>query len=55
MPGDERPHHRDVDVLVDRRRDQEAAVLAVVGRQVGAAAAERDAQRTARDDHRGAK
>ena len=44
---------RDVDVLVDGGRDQEAAVLAVVGRQVGAAAAERDAQRAARDDHRG--
>ena len=42
---------RDVDVLVDRRRDQEAAVLAVIGRQVGAAAAQRDAQRAAGDDH----
>ena len=47
----ERPHDRDVDVLVDRRRDEEAAVLAVVRRQVGAAAAERDAQRATRDDH----
>ena len=47
----ERPHHRDVDVLVDRRGDEEPAVLPVVGRQVGAAAAERDAKRTAGDDH----
>ena len=44
-----------VDVLVDRPADEEAAVLAVVGRQVGAAAAERDAQRRAAEDdaHRG--
>ena len=40
-----------VDVLVDRPADEEAAVLAVVGRQVGAAAAERDAQRRAAKDH----
>ena len=40
-----------VDVLVDRPADEEAAVLAVVGRQVGAAAAERDAQRRAAEDH----
>ncbi len=40
-----------VDVLVDRARDQEAAVLAVVGGQVRAAAAERDAQRGAAEDH----
>ena len=39
-----------VDVLVDRPADQEAAVLAVVGRQVGPAAAERDAQRRAAED-----
>ena len=46
-----------VDVLVDRPGDEEAAVLAVVGRQVGAAAAERDAQRGAAEDdaHRGAR
>ena len=48
----EGPHHGDVDVLVDRRRDQEPAVVLVVGRQVGAAAAKRDPQRTAGDDHR---
>ena len=48
---DEGLMHRDVDVLVDRRRDQEAALLAIVGRQVGAAAAERDAKRRAHDDH----
>ena len=40
-----------VDVLVDRAGDEEAAVLAVVGGQVGAAAAERDAQRRAAEDH----
>ena len=40
-----------VDVLVDRPADQEAAVLAVVGGQVGPAAAERDAQRRAAEDH----
>ena len=35
---------RDVDVLVDGRRDHEAGVLAVVGRQVGPAAAQGDPQ-----------
>ena len=48
---DERAMERDVDVLVDRGRDDEAAVLAVVRRQVGAAAAEGNAQRAPRDDH----
>ena len=52
MPGVHGRCDRDVDVLVDRRGDQEAAVLAVVRRQVGAAAAERDPERAARDDHR---
>ena len=51
----ERPHRRDVDVLVDRRRDQKAAVLPVIRGKVRAAAAERDTQGTARDDHRRAK
>ena len=41
----------DVDVAVDRGRDQEAAELAIIGRQVGAAAAERDAERASDDDH----
>ena len=49
----ERTHHRHVDVLVDRRRDEESTVLAVVGRQVRATATERDAKRAARDDHSG--
>ena len=49
--ADERPHHGDVDVLVDRRGDEEAAVLAVVRAEVGAAAAERDPQRATGDDH----
>ena len=43
----ERLVHGDVDVLVDGGGDEEAAVLAVVRRQVGAAAAEADAQGTA--------
>ena len=42
---------RDVDVLIDRGGNDEAAVFAVVGRQVGAAAAQGDAQRAAGDDH----
>ncbi len=47
----ERSHHVDVDVLVDGARDQEAAVLAIIGRQIGAAAAEADAERATRCDH----
>ena len=43
--------HDHVDVLVDRGGDDEALALGVVGRQVGAAARERDAQRGLRDDH----
>ena len=42
--------HQHVDVLVDRARDEEAAVLAVVGGQVGSAAAERDPQRGPAED-----
>ena len=42
---------RDVDVLVDRRRDEIAAELLVVGGDVGAAAAEGEAHGGARDDH----
>ena len=49
----ERLVQRDVDVLVDGGRDHESRVLAVVGGQVRAAAAERDAQRAAGDDHAG--
>src|SRR5581483_371806 len=41
----------DEDVLVDGRGDESAAEPAVVGRQVGAPAADRDAQGRARDDH----
>src|SRR3989442_1064970 len=48
---DERPHDRDVDVIVDRGGNQEAAVMPVVRGQVGPAAAERDPQRASRDDH----
>src|SRR5579883_440718 len=42
----------DVDVLVDGRCDEEAAVAFVERRQVRAAAAEGDAQRAAGDYHR---
>ena len=45
---DEGLMHGDVDVFVDRRGDQEAAMVAIVGRQIGAAAAERDAKGTER-------
>src|SRR5262249_41804259 len=43
--------HQDVDVLVDRRGDEEPAVLLVVRRQVGPPAAERDAEGAAGHDH----
>src|SRR5688500_16516101 len=44
--------HRDVDVLGDRRRDQEpVARVSVVRRQIGAATTQRDAQRGTSDDH----
>jgi hypothetical protein len=49
----ERLDDRDVDVLVDRRRDEEPLMFAVVRRQVGSATAERDAQRAPHDDHFG--
>ena len=39
---DERAHHGHIDVLVDGRRDEIAAMLPVVGRQIGAPASERD-------------
>ena len=42
---------QDVDVLVDRRGDEESAVLLVVGRQVGSPAAERDPQWASGHDH----
>ena len=44
MQGD---HH----VLIDRRRDEEAAMFVVVGGQIGAASAQSDAERTPGDDH----
>ena len=47
----ERAVDRDVDVLGDRGGDDHAAVLLVVRRQVGAAAAEGDPQRRAGDQH----
>ena len=47
----ERPHHIDVNVLVDGSRDQETAVLAVIGGQIGATAAKTDAERATRGDH----
>ena len=45
--------HQDVDVFVDGRGDEEAAVLLVVRRQVGSPAAEGDAQRASGHDHGG--
>ena len=42
---------RDIDILVDRRGDEEPAMLLVVGREIRAAAAERDPEWRARDDH----
>jgi hypothetical protein len=42
---------RDVDVFIDGRRDDEAAMLAIVRGQVGASASQRDAQWRAGDDH----
>ena len=48
---DERVVDRDVDILVDRAGDQEAAELLVVGGEVGAAAPQRDPQRATRDNH----
>src|SRR5690606_36820726 len=44
-------HHGDVDELVYGRRDEKAAVLLVVGREVGTAAAKGQAERAACDDH----
>src|SRR2546423_15197403 len=42
---------RDVDVLVDRRGDEKTAVFAIVRRQIGATAAERNTQRRTGNDH----
>ena len=44
--------HRDVDVLVDRRGDEEAAMFPVIRWQVGATAAEGDAKGGTGDEHR---
>ncbi len=51
IPRGEAAVDRDVDVLVDRRRDHETAVLAVVRGQIGAAAGQRNSQRASRDNH----
>jgi hypothetical protein len=50
-PGLERPRHRHVDVLVDGGGDQKSLALGVVRRKIGAAAAQRDPERAAGDDH----
>src|SRR5262249_13693936 len=42
-----------VNIRVDRRCNQESSVLAVIRRQISPAAAERDSQWRARDDHSG--
>ena len=49
--GLERLDHADIDVFVDRRRDQKSLMLAVIGGEIGAAAAEADAQGRSHDDH----
>ena len=50
VAGQETLVDRDVDVLIDGRRDDETAVLRVVGGQVRAAAADGDTQGSASDD-----
>ena len=47
-----RPLQGHVDMLPQRQRQDVAPIVPVVGREVGAAAAERDAERAACDDHR---
>ncbi len=41
----------DVDVFVDRCRNEESAVLAIIGRQISPAAAQRNSQWRTRNDH----
>jgi hypothetical protein len=41
----------DINVLVDGGGEEKAAVLAIIGRKISSAAAERDSQWRARDDH----
>jgi len=41
----------DVNILVNGGRDEEPAVSRILGRKVGASAAQRDPQRRTRDDH----
>ena len=43
---------QDVDIFINGRGDEEAAVLLVVGRQVGPPAAERDPERATGHDHK---
>ena len=50
-PRHESLMHHDINILIDRRGDEEAAVLLVVRRQVGPPAAEGDAERAAGHDH----
>src|SRR6185437_7307505 len=40
----ERLYHTDIDVFVDRGRDQKSLMLTIIGGEVGAAAAEADTQ-----------
>jgi hypothetical protein len=47
----ERPDQADIDVFVDRGRDQEALMVAVIGGEVGAAAAQADTQGGSHDNH----
>ena len=48
---DDRLVQGDVNVLIDGASDDEPAVFAVIGRQIGSASAQRNAQGAARDDH----
>src|SRR5437016_2800328 len=41
----------DVDVFVDRRRNEESAVLAIIGRQISPSTAQGDSQWRTRNDH----
>src|SRR5262245_50470777 len=43
--------NRDVNILVDCRRDQESSVPSIIRRQISPAAAERDSQWRTRNDH----
>src|SRR4051794_15046410 len=49
--GSKRTHHGYVNVLINRGRDEKSFVLPIIGRKIGASAAQGYSQRTTRDDH----